>query len=223
MGYTESILTWLQMVPGCWCILGNTHTCGSFAKQFHCKYLSKYIWPSHEGCGEYIIRYVNPGSAFIKRDQPDPWIKDQIKKFSPINNFTPTVTKFCVMWEGQALPHDTKFGNCIDKIVDNRAFLSWSLIHVSSWSRLIKAEPGIAPPNSSANILNLLLECNEYMFIWLSVVHKWSCCLKQFWKIHLEIHIVYRYVTLMHVPKIQKYLFSLARLIQMENNLGIAL
>ena len=63
------------------------------------------------------------------------------KNHSPINNFTPTVTKFCVMWEGQALPHDTKFGNCKDKIVDSRAFLSWSLIHGSSWSRLIKAEP----------------------------------------------------------------------------------
>ena len=73
------------------------------------------------------------------------WSMDQgsNKNHSPINNFTPTVTKFCVMWEGQALPHDTKFGNCRDKIVDSRAFLSWSLIHGSSWSRLIKAEPGL--------------------------------------------------------------------------------
>ena len=47
---------------------------------------------------------------------------------APVNNFTPTVTKFCVMWEGQALPHDTKFGNCRDKIVDSRAFL------VDPWS-----------------------------------------------------------------------------------------
>ena len=72
------------------------------------------------------------------------WSMDQgsNKNHSPINNFTPTVTKFCVMWEGQALPHDTKFGNFRDKIVDSRAFLSWSLIHGSSWSRLIKAEPG---------------------------------------------------------------------------------
>ena len=66
---------------------------------------------------------------------------------SPVNNFVPTVTKFCVLWEGQALPHDTKFGNCRDKIVDSRAFLSWSLIHGSSWSGLIKLGPGfsIAP------------------------------------------------------------------------------
>ena len=61
---------------------------------------------------------------------------------SPVNNFVPTVTKFCVLWEGQALPHDTKFGNCRDKIVDSRAFLSWSLIHGSSWSGLIKLGPG---------------------------------------------------------------------------------
>ena len=46
------------------------------------------------------------------------------------------------MWEGQALPHDTKFGNCRCKIVDSRAFPSWSLIHGLRWSGLIKAEPG---------------------------------------------------------------------------------
>ena len=72
------------------------------------------------------------------------WSMDQgsNKNHSPINNFTPTVTKFCVMWDGQALPHDTKFRNCTGEIVDSRAFSSWSLIHGSSWSGLIKAEPG---------------------------------------------------------------------------------
>ena len=64
------------------------------------------------------------------------------KNHSPAYNFAPTVTKFCVMWEGQALPHDTKFGNCRCKIVDSRAFPSWSLIHGLRWSGLIKAEPG---------------------------------------------------------------------------------
>ena len=64
------------------------------------------------------------------------------KNHSPVNNFAPTVTKFCVMWEGQALPHDTKFGNCRGRIVDSRMFPSWSLIHGLSWSSLIKAEPG---------------------------------------------------------------------------------
>ena len=65
------------------------------------------------------------------------------KNHSPAYNFAPTVTKFCVMWEGQALPHDTKFGNCRCKIVDSRAFPSWSLIHGLHWSGLIKAEPGM--------------------------------------------------------------------------------
>ena len=72
------------------------------------------------------------------------WSMDQgsNENHSPVNSFAPTVTKYCVMWEGQALPHDTKFGNCRDKIVDSRAFLSWSLIHGSSWSGLIKVGPG---------------------------------------------------------------------------------
>ena len=65
------------------------------------------------------------------------------KNHSPAYNFAPTVTKFCVMWEGLSLPHDTKFGNCRCKIVDSRAFPSWSLIHGLRWSGLIKAEPGL--------------------------------------------------------------------------------
>ena len=64
------------------------------------------------------------------------------KNHSPAYNFVPTVTKFCVMWEGLSLPHDTKFGNCRCKIVDSRAFPNWSLIHGLRWSGLIKAEPG---------------------------------------------------------------------------------
>ena len=94
-----------------------------------------------EGCC-WGFRLYNSRLCFYQMRSA--WSMDQgsNKNHSPINNFTPTVTKFCVMWEGQALPHDTKFGNCRDKIVDSRAFLSWSLIHGSSWSRLIKAEPG---------------------------------------------------------------------------------
>ena len=72
------------------------------------------------------------------------WSVDQgsIENHSPAYNFAPTVTKFCVMWEGLSLPHDTKFGNCRCNIVDSRAFPSWSLIHGLRWSGLIKAEPG---------------------------------------------------------------------------------
>ena len=72
------------------------------------------------------------------------WSMDQgsNKNHSPAYHFAPTVTKFCVMWEGLSLPHDTKFGNCRCEIVDSRAFPSWSLIHGLRWSGLIKAEPG---------------------------------------------------------------------------------
>ena len=73
------------------------------------------------------------------------WSRDQgsNKNHSPAYNFTPTVTKFCVMWEGLSLPHDTKFGNCRCKIVDSRSFHSWSLIHGLRWSGLIKVGPGL--------------------------------------------------------------------------------
>ena len=79
--------------------------------------------------------FYQPGSA---------WSMDQgsNENHSPVNNFTPTVTKFCVTWEGQALPHDTKFCNSRGKIVGSRMFPYWSLIHGSSWSGLIKAGPG---------------------------------------------------------------------------------
>ena len=72
------------------------------------------------------------------------WSRDQEsnKNHTPAYNFAPTVTKFCVMWEGLSLPHDTKFSNCRCQIVDSRVFPIWSLIHGSSWSGLIKAEPG---------------------------------------------------------------------------------
>ena len=46
------------------------------------------------------------------------------------------------MWEGQALPHDTKFGNSRCEIVGRRVIFIWSLIHGLRWSGLIKAEPG---------------------------------------------------------------------------------
>ena len=72
------------------------------------------------------------------------WSVDQgsNKNHSPAYNFAPTVTKFCVMWEGLSLPQDTKFGNCRCKIVDSRSFPSWSLIHGLRWSGLIKVGPG---------------------------------------------------------------------------------
>ena len=100
------------------------------------------LWATTEAttCLKDMIR-----SEPRRHKPPDPtFIKDQgsTDNHSPVNNFAHTVTKCCVMWEGQALPHNTKFGNCRDKIVDSRAFPSWSLIHGSSWSGLIKVEPG---------------------------------------------------------------------------------
>ena len=72
------------------------------------------------------------------------WSMDQgsNRKDSAVHNFAPTVTKFCVMWEGQALPHDTKFSNCRCEILGRRVIFISSLIPGSSWSGLIKAEPG---------------------------------------------------------------------------------
>ena len=90
--------------------------------------------------------WKSPGPTFIKPDQLDPWIKDQMK-ITLLSTLAPSVTKFCVMRAGQALPHDTKFGNCRDKIVDSRAFLSWALIHGSSWSGLVKVGPGFIIPS----------------------------------------------------------------------------
>ena len=99
------------------------------------------------------------------------WSMDQgwNKNHAPVNNFAPTVTKFCVMWEGQALPHDTKFGNCRGRIVDSRMFPSWSLIHGLSWSSLVKAEPGghwwsyspCALPLGSVIIIHLRIEFSK--------------------------------------------------------------
>ena len=78
------------------------------------------------------------------------WSLDQgsTKKRSAVLNVVPTVTKFCVMWEGLSLPHDTKFGNCRGGSVDRRVIFIWSLIHGSSWSGLIKVGPGVLGCNS---------------------------------------------------------------------------
>ena len=89
----------------------------------------------------YLGQNVTPGPTFIKPDQRNPWIKDQLWNYE---NFAPTVTKFCVMWEGQALPHDTKFGNSRCEIVGRRVIFIWSLIHGSSRSGLIKVRPDYA-------------------------------------------------------------------------------
>ena len=109
------------------------------------------------------------------------WSMDQgsTRKRSAVYNFAPTVTKFCVMWEGQALPHDTKFGNCRCKIVGRRVLFIWPLIHGSSWSRLIKAEPSVEAHGSSCRnfpscVFLWWYSCRNFhscVFLW------WYCCL----------------------------------------------
>ena len=98
----------------------------------------------HDNVGQSPVCHTNVKSWLCFYQTRSAWSVDQgsNKNHSPAYNFAPTVTKFCVMWEGLSLPHGTKFGNCRCKIVDSRAFPSWSLIHGLCWSGLIKAEPG---------------------------------------------------------------------------------
>ena len=91
---------------------------------------------------DFVIT-VPAGSAFIKPDQLDPSIKDQLGNALLSIIFTPTVTHFCVMWGSLSFPHVTKFGKCRGEIVDKRMIFIWSLIHGAGWSGLIKAEPGV--------------------------------------------------------------------------------
>ena len=90
------------------------------------------------------------------------WSVDQgsNKNHSPAYSFAPTVTKFCVMWEGLSLQQDTKFGNGRCKIVDSRAFPSWSLIHGLRWSGLIKAEPGL-------DYTKYTISCRPAEWVWI--------------------------------------------------------
>ena len=55
--------------------------------------------------------------------------KGSKRKSSAVHNLASTVTKFGDMWEGQALPHVTKFCNCRGKIVCSRMILvdPWSI------------------------------------------------------------------------------------------------
>ena len=99
------------------------------------------------------------------------WSVDQgsNKNHSPAYNFAPTVTKFCVMWEGLSLPHDTKFGNCRCKIVDSRSFPSWSLIHGLRWSGLIKVGPGHCSIYAAPELMGQWHQCLQQIIILCSI------------------------------------------------------
>ena len=107
------------------------------------------LWTTARCCGGAEIHHNHAVPCKTGLSRPhfyqtrSAWSVDQgsNKNHSPAYNFAPTVTKFCVMWEGLSLPHDTKFGNCRCKIVDSRSFPSWSLIHGLRWSGLIKVGP----------------------------------------------------------------------------------
>ena len=108
-------------------------------------------------------------------------------KRSAVHNFAPTVTKFCVMWEGQALPHDTKFGNSRCEIVGRRVIFIWSLIHGLRWSGLIKAEPG----GTKGDYVFLLAGCLWVMEIpglssKMQLYHLFTYQYKQDWRVFVK-------------------------------------
>ena len=100
------------------------------------RYLKTLVW-------SMSLCYVIWPSRLCFYQTTSAWSMDQgsTRKGSVVHNFAPTVTNFCVMWEGLSLPHDTKFGKCRGEIVDRRMIFIWPLIHGSGWSGLIKAEP----------------------------------------------------------------------------------
>ena len=113
------------------------------------------------------------------------------RKRSAVHNFAPTVTKFCVMWEGQALPHDTKFGNSRCEIVGRRRVIFiWSLIHGSSWSGLIKVGPNhhnhfvfsiiflwIRPLIQACRQQHYFIFCHFFYIIYQHKIHKSYNCM----------------------------------------------
>ena len=114
------------------------------------------------------------GSAFIKPDQLDPWIKDQIKiTLLPANSHL-LLPNFVSC--GRACPsHMTQ--NLVTVGANlwtaERFLYSWYLIHGLRWSGLIKAEPGSRAQflkfkgvqilklihKATKNILNLISQC----------------------------------------------------------------
>ena len=126
------------------------------------------------------LHLSQPGPTFIKPDQLGPWIKDQLGN-ALLSTTAPTVTKFCVMWEGLSLPHDTKFGNCRDDIADRRVIFIWSLIHGSSWSCLIKVGPGVSRLHQAFSPINLakVNHCRKPVRIHSPCLRWWWFCLQR--------------------------------------------
>ena len=106
-----------------------------------------------------IFIIISPGSAFIKPDQRNPWIKDQLGNalLSTISHLQ--LPNFVSCGRDKPLPHDTKFGNCRCEIVGTIVIFIWSLIHGLYWSGLIKVEPeATCPVNGCHNPYCRLVE-----------------------------------------------------------------
>ena len=135
----------------CWCLGSSLCQCTQFVMSVLLLPITVSYPGAHVTCDVCVKIQIcrkshllsNPRLCFYQTRSA--WSMDQgsNRKHSAVHNFAPTVTKFCVMWEGQALPHDTKFSNCRCEIVGRRVIFIWSLIPGSSWSGLIKAELGL--------------------------------------------------------------------------------
>ena len=116
------------------------------------------------------------------------WSMDQgsSRKRSAVHNFAPTVMKFCVMWEGLSLPHDTKFSNCRGEIVDRRMIFIWSLIQsTQSTLRYLRfitpsvTRKGLWNPRSSISPSGKLSICENIEIVWITFIFdKWRHPLK---------------------------------------------
>ena len=102
-------------------------------------------WWRHQN--ETFVRVTGPLWGETTGDRWIPSQRPMTQSSCPIDHkprslhFTLTVTKFCELPEGQALPHDAKFHVCDRKIADGRVIFGRSLIHGLRWFGLINAEP----------------------------------------------------------------------------------
>ena len=79
------------------------------------------------------------------------------------------------MWEGHALPHDTKFGNCRCEIVGTIVIFIWSLIH--GLYTLLSGEPDYFGRNKILSGYDLshyqVPHCIRvfFYFVWFVFIH----------------------------------------------------
>ena len=115
---TLSVLNYFSEMTTIHCIMSYFFSFNTtqVAEIHHCSLIGSSLAQAMTCC--LFSTMLWPGSAFIKPDQRNPWIKDQIKI-----TLLPTIS------------------HCRCKIVDSRSFHIWSLIHGLRWSGLIKVGP----------------------------------------------------------------------------------